>query len=458
MKTILKGGTVVSKDGSCVMDICIENDIILKISENITESDANVVDVSGCLVFPGFIDAHTHLDMDTAVMHTADNFESGTKGAIAGGTTTVIDFATQNKGESLHEATENWHKLADGNSSCDYGFHMAITDWNEDVKKEISNMEDLGITSYKLYMAYDNLRVSDAEIFDILSCVKDVGGLVSMHCENGDLVNELVLKEKSQSSTDIYRHAKSRPSDVEAEAINRYLCIAKMADSPVYIVHVSSKQGLDRAIAGRKSGQEVYIESCPQYFLMDESKYKLDGFESAKYVLSPPLRTKIDMEALWESANKDEIDVIATDHCSFNYKTQKEFGKDDFSMIPSGLPGVEHRLALMYTYGVCADKMTVEQLVATMSENPAKLFGMYPKKGVIAVGSDADIVVWDPSESGKITVDDMYMNVDYTPYEGVEIKGLVKQVYLRGKLVVENGKIVQEKSGIYQKRGRYQAL
>ncbi len=455
MTTLLKGATVVSGEGMEVMDVRIDGEKISEVGKNLSTADSKVVDLSGHIIFPGFIDAHTHLDMDTAVMHTADNFESGTKGAVVGGTTTVIDFATQNKGESLHEAMKNWHSLADGNSSCDYGFHMAITDWNDSVASEIDDMENLGVTSYKMYMAYDNLRLSDAEIFDALTKIHSVGGLASMHCENGDLINKLTMREKSLGNFGPSSHPKTHPSEIEAEAVTRYTCIAKMVGAPVYIVHVSSKEGLSAALCAKESGGEVYIESCPQYFLMDDSKYNLDGFESAKFVLSPPLRTKDDISSLWEQAGQEKIDVIATDHCSFNFDGQKDFGKDDFSKIPNGIPGVQHRVSLMYSYGVKTGKITLMQLVRMLSENPAKLFGLYPRKGVVAVGSDADIVVLDPSFRGKIHAEDMQMNVDYTPYEGMDTEGRIKQVYLRGEQVVEDGKIIKENSGIYLNRDRY---
>lgn len=290
MKMLLKGGTVVSAEGSRKADILIEEEKIIEVGSDLSSDGAQVIDVSGKLLFPGFIDTHTHFDLDNGVFMTADDFETGTMAAIAGGTTTILDFATQNKGETLTEALENWHKKADNVSSCDYGFHMAITDWNEAVKEELSVMTREGVTSYKLYMAYDALRVNDAEIFDVLKAVKAENGIVGMHCENGDLVNKLIAKEKALGHFGPEAHPVSRPEEVEAEAIYRYMAIAKMADAPVNVVHLSTKRGLELIKEARKEGQKVYIETCPQYLLLDDSRYSLPDFEGGKYVMSPPLR------------------------------------------------------------------------------------------------------------------------------------------------------------------------
>lgn len=456
MNILLKGGTVVAHQGSKNVDVRIKEDTIAEMGENLEPKDSQVIDVTGKLLFPGFIDTHTHFELDAGDFFTADDFNTGTKAAIAGGTTTILDFTTQNKGETLKEALENWHKKADDCSSCDYSFHMSITDWNDDSKKELKDMTKAGITSYKLYMAYDNLKVSDREIYEILKAVKEEGGIVGVHCENGELVDKLIEGQKALGHFAPKHHPLTRPDDVEAEAIYRYLTIAKLADAPVNIVHISTKKGYEIVKKAREEGQKVYIESCPQYLLMDDTKYDLPGFESAKYVLSPPLRKKVDVSSLWSALKEDKIDTIGTDHCSFNFKGQKERGREDFSKIPNGIPGVEHRPALMYTYGVAAHKITQEQMCAVLSTNPAKLFGMYPSKGAIQVGSDADIVVWDPEQQGVITAKDQVQNVDYTPYEGVKVQGLAKYVLLRGNLVAEDHKVLKENSGRFVFRGQSQ--
>lgn len=454
MNVLLKGGTVVSPNGSKKEDIRIKGDTITEIGDNLTSFGEKVIDVTGKLLFPGFIDTHTHFDLDAGDFFTADNFQTGTKAAIAGGTTTILDFATQNKSETLKETLHSWYKKAEGHSSCDYGFHMSITDWNEDTKSEISDMTKAGVTSYKLYMAYDNLRVRDSEIYEILKAVKEEGGIVGVHCENGDLVNELIKEQKEQGHFTPKAHPLSRPDDVEAEAVNRYLTIARLADVPVNIVHLSTKKGYEIINKARSEGQKVFIESCPQYFLMDESKYALPGFDSAKYVLSPPLRKQEDMDCLWSALRENQIDTIGTDHCSFNFKGQKERGNNDFSKIPNGIPGVEHRPILMYTYGVAKNRITKEQMCAVLSTNAAKLFGMYPLKGLIAEGSYADIVVWNTEYRGVITAEEQIQQVDYTPYEGIEVQGRADYVLLRGNLVVENGNVIKENMGRYVFRSK----
>lgn len=453
MSILIKGGTVVSPQGSFFSDIRLEDGIISEVGVDLSINNSELTDAAGCLLFPGFIDAHTHLDMDTGSAVTADDFRTGTRAAIAGGTTTLVDFATQNKGETLSRALQNWHQKADGVSSCDYAFHMAITDWNPSVSEEIRTMADAGVTSFKLYLAYDALRVSDGELYQVLKKVKQVHGIVGVHCENGDMVNELVRECREAGRLGPAAHPKSRPDDVEAEAISRYLYIASLADTPVHIVHLSTQKGLMEVKKARSRGQKVYVETCPQYLLMDENRYQLPDFEGAKYVISPPLRKLTDQFALWGALKEGEIDTISTDHCSFNFVGQKELGKDDFSKIPNGMPGIEHRPAMIYTYGVCESRITQEQMAAMLSENTARLFGMFPQKGTLQVGSDADIVVWDPRYHGKITAAKQLQNVDYTPYEGVAVTGRAKMVFLRGEQVVADGKVIAEKHGSYVRRG-----
>lgn len=454
MDILLKGGTVVSPEGSRKADIRIKGESIAKLGEGLASDGAEVIDVTGKLLFPGFIDTHTHFDLDAGDFFTSDDFESGTKAALAGGTTTVLDHTTQNRGETLKDALRNWHRKADGRSYCDYGFHMSVCEWNDEIRKELREMTGEGVTSYKLYMAYNDLRVNDAQIYEILKAVAREGGIIGVHCENGDLVNELIKEQKAMGNLSPKAHPLSRPDEVEAEAIGRLLTIAKFADTPVNIVHLSTAKGYELVKRARKEGQKVYVESCPQYFLMDESKYLLEGFESAKYVLSPPLRTKADQECLWNALKENRIDTIGTDHCSFNFSGQKDRGLYDFSLIPNGIPGVEHRPVLMYTYGVVNGQITKEQLCAVLSTNAARLFGMYPKKGSLNEGSDADIVVWDTGYTGTITAGEQVQKVDYTPYEGMNIQGRAEYVFLRGRLAAEKGKVTGVKTGNYVYRGK----
>jgi dihydropyrimidinase len=456
MDLLIKGGTVVTAEKSSKLDIRIKGESIVELGENLSSLGEKVIDAAGKLIFPGFIDTHTHFDLDAGDFRTADDFESGSKAAIKGGTTMVLDFATQNKGETLKEALQNWHNLAEGRSSCHYGFHMSISDWNESTRNELKDMTAAGVTSYKIYMAYDNLKVNAGITYEILKAVKEEGGIIGVHCENGDLVNTLIREQKALGNLTPKAHPLSRPDEVEAVAVHELLTVARLAEAPVNIVHLSSKKGYQIVEAARAKGQKVYVETCPQYLLMEDSKYDLPGFESAKFVLSPPLRKNADMECLWQAWSENEIDTIGTDHCSFHFKGQKERGLHDFSRIPNGIPGVEHRPALMYTYGVTENRITKEQFCAALATKPAKQYGMYPKKGVIAVGSDADLVIWDPEYMGVITAKEQLQKVDYTPYEGFAVKGRAEEVLLQGQLVVDQGKIILEKIGRYVSRGTCQ--
>ena len=432
-----------------------ESGTICRVAEEIVpEEGAEVVDVTGKLLFPGFIDAHTHFDLEVSGTVTADDFETGTKAAIAGGTTMIIDFATQNKGETLHEALENWHKKADDKSSCDYGFHMAISDWNESVSQELEELVAGGITSFKVYMTYDNMVLDDKEIYQVLKRLKEVGGITGVHCENSGLIKALIEEQKAKGNFAPSAHPKTRPDLVEAEAVSRLLKIADLAKAPVIVVHLSSGAGYQEVKYARERGQEVYLETCPQYLLMDDSYYEKPDFEGAKYVCSPPLRKTTDQTRLWNALRKNNIQTVSTDHCSFTLK-QKEAGIDDFTKIPNGMPGVESRPVLFYTYGVLEKDLSLEQMCRMLSANPAKLYGVYPKKGCIKPGSDADIVVWDPDALWVMNKENQHANTDYCPFEGTEVKGIAGQVYLRGNLVAENGEIRKEHAGQYIKRQKY---
>lgn len=457
MKRLLKGGIVVSGTKCEKLDVLMENGKIQKVGIGLDMDGADVIDVSGKLLFPGFIDAHTHFDLEVSGTVTADGYETGTKAALAGGTTMIIDFATQYKGESLETALKNWHRKSDGRASCDYSYHLAISDWNPSVSEELQKVVDDGITSFKIYMTYDDMVMDDKRIYQVLKRLKEVGGIAGVHCENKGVIEALVEEAKEAGDLSTSTHPKTRPALVEAEAISRLLKIAAIVDTPVIVVHLSSSLGYREIRRARKQGQEVYVETCPQYLLMDDSLYDLPDFEGAKYVIAPPIRKKEDRERLWKALRKDHIQTVSTDHCSFNM-TQKEAGRDDFTKIPCGMPGVENRPVLIYSYGVKKRGLTLEQMCRLLSENPAKLYGVYPQKGCIAEGSDADIVVWDPDIEWVISKDNQVANVDYSPFEGTKVHGKAEEVYLKGELAAKDGKVVLEHTGSFVPRGLRMSL
>ncbi|WP_430601922.1 dihydropyrimidinase [Enterococcus sp. DIV0724b] len=449
MSILFKGGTVVSAKDRRQVDVRIDGEKIIEMGTNLKTKDSNVVDVSGCFLLPGFIDAHTHLELNNGKgsMGTADNFYTGSKAAVAKGTTTVIDMATPSKGSSLKDCLKAWDHLARGNSSCDYTYHMSIIEWNPSIKAEIKEMIDAGITSFKMYMAYDNLRTTDGEIFEAMSEIRKFQGMLGIHCENGDMVNKMIAKFVAEGKRSPHYHPLTRPDSVEAEAVERYLMIADLVGLSVNIVHLSSKRSLEAVQRARARNQKVYVETCPQYLVLDDHLYDGPEFEGAKYVCSPPLRKISDQKALWDGVINGQVNTISTDHCSFNFEGQKTIGKDDFSKIPNGMPGVETRPELIYTYGVTTGKISLERMIGLLSEDIAKQFSMYPQKGIIQVGSDADIVVWDPNTTGIISATTQLQNVDYTPYDGMQTTGSAKSVYLRGQKIVEEGQVVLEKQG-----------
>lgn len=451
----IKNGTLVSADSISKGDILIEGGKIKAVGTNLSvPANTPSLDASEKIVFPGFIDPHTHLDLQAGAIHTADDFETGSLGAIAGGTTTIIDFATQERGETLEEGLANWHRMADGRTSCDYAFHMAISDWNEDIRKELTVMRDAGITSFKFYMAYPTLRSSDRAIFEAMKAIDALGGISCVHCENGDLVEALTALELSLSHTAPDAHPRSRPDFVEAEAVNRYLTIAEAAKVPAYVVHLSTERGLAACLAARERGQQVHIETCPQYLILDDSCYDVPDFEGAKYVFAPPARKPNDRSALWSALSNGYVDTVGSDHCSFNFVGGKDAGLHDFSKIPNGIPGVETRPILLYTLGVAQNKITLCDMVAQLSENPARIFGMYPQKGALLPESDGDLVIWNPKTKGFIDCKSLHMNVDYSPYQDLPTQGKVETVVLGGKIVVSDGKIVQKNAGQFVPRGR----
>ena len=456
MKYLLKNGTLVSGAGTEQKDILIEGEKIVKIAPHIEEGDAEEINVEGKLLFPGFIDGHTHFDLEVAGTVTADDFETGTRAAILGGTTLVIDFASQDKGgHTLKEGLEKWHKKADGKCSCDYSFHMSIVEWNEETEKEIQDMIEEGITSFKLYMTYPAMMVEDRDLYKILKKLNEYGCFAGVHCENAGVIDALIEEAKKEGRLGPENHPLVRPDTMEAEAVHRLLVIAKEAGAPVMVVHLTNKKAYEEIVKARENGQTVFAETCPQYLLLDDSAYSKPDFGGAVYVCAPPLRKKEDQDCLWKALAKGEIQTVATDQCSFTLE-QKAMGKDDFTKIPGGLPGVQTRGALLYTYGVREGKITVEQMCRLLSENPAKLYGVYPKKGALLEGSDGDIVVFDPEKESVISAKTHAYNTDNNPFEGFALHGEVDKVFLRGNLVVEDGAVVKEKTGKYMKRGKRQ--
>ena len=450
MKRLFRGGSVVSGSEIKQADVLTDGETILEIGENLENGEAEIVDVAGKYLFPGFIDAHTHMDLDVSGTVTIDGFDTGTRAELAGGTTCIIDFATQNKGESLAFALSHWHEKADGKANCDYAFHLALSDWNEKISEELGEIVAGGIHSFKLYTTYDAMVVDDKSIYEILTRLKELGGIAGVHCENKGLIDarlEETLREKGDRKQ-VADYPATRPALAEAEAVSRILKIAKCVDTPVIIVHLSSKEGYAEIERARAQGQTVYVETCPQYLVMDGSKYALDDNEGKKYMIAPPLRTPADQEVLWKALADNQIQTIATDHCSFTIE-QKDMGKEDFSKTPCGMPGAEERPALIYQYGVHAGKISLTQMCAYLSENPAKLYHLYPKKGVLAPGSDADIVVWNPDTTWSMTAKAQQSACDYCPMEGTAIKGRAEQVYLRGTLAAENGTILETYKGHY---------
>ena len=453
MKKLLKGGIVINASGRQKADVLISDETIVQVAPDIECPDAQIVDVSGKLLFPGFIDAHTHFDLDVCNTTTADDFYTGGRSALRGGTTMVIDFACPNKGESLQFGLDLWHKKADGRTACDYGFHMTIDDWTEENIAQLPQMFEQGVSSFKMYLTYPAMMIGDGNIFLALQKLRELGGIAGVHCENAGVIDALIAEKKAAGELTPATHPKCRPAVLEAEAIGRLLKMARLADIPVVVVHLSSQAGLREIEAARALGQKVYVETCPHYLLMDDSLYSLPDFEGAKYVCAPPLRKKLDNEALWDALANGEIQTVSTDHCSFTLQ-QKAAGRDDFTKIPGGMPGVETRGVLLYTYGVAAGRITAERMAEVLSEAPAKLYGAFPRKGHIAAGADADIVVYDPNGQTEISAKDQVANVDYAPFEGTKIAGHIAQVWLRGKCAVVEGKVLDDRGGRYIPRGK----
>lgn len=451
---LIKNGIIVQEDVVSQADLRIVDGKIQEIAPAIQPfGDEQVIDAKGKYLLPGGVDVHTHFDMPAANCNTVDNFASASYAAIVGGTTTVIDFAECERPDCLQEGLETWHKKADGNSYCDYGFHMTLACWKDGMEEQVKQMMTEGISSFKAYTAYKGVMgVEDRALYQMMECLQRMGAVLCVHCENGEVLEYLQEKYKKEDAANVAFHPLSRPNLVEKEAVSRVIDFAAMTGVTVYIVHVSTKEAVQVIEQAKSRGQKVYAETCPHYLLLDDSLYALPDFEAAKYVMSPPLRKSKDQQALWEALDHKTIDAISTDHCSFTFHEQKVLGKEDFTQIPNGIPGVEHRIELMLTYGM-KHGMSLLALSKKLSTNPAQIFGLYPRKGVLAQGSDADIVVVDLDKPHTITAETSVQKTDYTPFEGIDSTVCIESVFLRGKQVVRDHTVIAEQpSGSYIKR------
>ncbi|MFZ9388456.1 MAG: dihydropyrimidinase [Chitinophagaceae bacterium] len=455
MSILIKNGRVITASDDYVADILVEGETIKAIGNHLVVPDAKEIDATGKLVFPGGIDPHVHLDMPFMGTYSSDNYETGTRAALYGGTTMVIDFILQKQGNSLRSALEEWQGRSNGNCVGDYSFHMAVTDFNEDTRPEIRDMiENEGITSFKTFMAYKGaLMIDDRQMIGLMQEVKKHGGLINVHATNGDMIDYLIAKFRAEGKRSPLYHYLSQPEVTEAEASERFTAMAGYTGCPGYIVHLTCEGALNAVRQATQRNQKIFVETCIQYLLLDASLYERD-FEGAKWVMSPPLREKKDQETLWAGINQGLVQVVATDHCPFKWE-QKLLGKDDFSRIPNGHPAIENRMELLYSEGVSKGRITLNKYVEVACTNPARIFGMFPRKGTIAVGSDADIVIFDPNEKHRLSANTHHMNVDYSGYEGWEVTGKVKTVLLRGKVAIENNHCLVDKGyGRFIKRNK----
>jgi dihydropyrimidinase len=436
-------GTIVTATDTYRADVGIKNGKITQIAGKIKEPAGEVLDAKGLYVLPGGIDIHTHLDMPFMGSFSSDDFETGTIAAAFGGTTSLVDFAIQGKGMSLKSTLDTWMEKATDKAVIDYGFHVAITDLTDKVMDEIPEMVAMGVSSFKCFLAYKgSLMIDDGALYRILQETKKAGALVMIHAENGDVVDILVNDLLGQGKTEPKYHALSRPPEAEAEATGRGIAIARMAGAPIYIVHLTCKEALAKVKEARDAGFPALAETCPQYLLKSYQNYLEPGFQGAKYVMSPPLRDKSNWDPLWKGLAYGDLQVVSTDHCPFNFKGQKDKGKKNFAQIPNGAPGIEHRIMLLFHEGVNKKRIGLNRFVELVSTAPAKLFGLFPKKGTVTVGSDADLVLFDPKAPFKISAKTHHQNVDYTPYEGFTGKGVPKIVFSNGQIIVNDGNFV----------------
>jgi dihydropyrimidinase len=450
--TLIRSGTVVTARETRAADVLIEGSRIKEVRSGIpTENAQKIIDASGMFVIPGGIDAHTHLDMPFGGTTSSDDFETGTRAAAFGGTTSLVDFAIQARGTKMRDAFDVWRKKADGRACIDYGLHMIVTDLGTSGLEDMDEMVNEGVASFKLFMAYPNvLMVDDATIFKALAQTAKNGALVCMHAENGSVIDVIIAKALAEGKTAPVYHALTRPTIAEAEAVHRAIAMAEIAGAPVYIVHLSSEDALNQVREARDRGVPAFAETCPQYLLLSIEELERPNFEGAKYVFTPPLRTKENLPKLWDGLKDDHLQVVSTDHCPFCFEDQKVLGKGDFTKIPNGGPGIENRLQLIYHHGVNAGKLSMNRFVEITSTAPARIFGMYPQKGEIAPGSDADIVIWDPKALYTISSKTHHMRVDYSMFEGFQVKGNARTVISRGEVIVDGGEFLGKKG-----RGNY---
>jgi dihydropyrimidinase len=461
MKILISGGTVVNASGPFEADVLVQDELIVALgapgsatAASWSEGADRVIDATGQFVVPGAIDGHTHMEMPFGGTYSVDTFETGTRAAAFGGTTTIIDFAIQSKGASLHEGLEKWHDKADGNCAIDYGFHMIVSDVNEQSLKEMDQLVGEGVTSFKLFMAYPGVFYStDGEILQAMQQASSNGATIMMHAENGIAIDVLVAQALARGEGDPKYHGLTRPADLEGEATHRAIVLARVAGAPLYIVHLSASEALEEVVAARDLGQNVFAETCPQYLFLSDDDLARPGFEGAKYVCSPPLRPESYHARLWRGLRTDDLSLVSTDHCPFCFKEHKELGVGNFSKIPNGLPGVEHRLDLIFQ-GVHQGEISLARWVEVTATTPALMFGLFPRKGIIAPGSDADIVVYDPHASHVLSAATHHMNVDYSAYEGLEVKGKATTVLSRGSVIVEDDQYVGDAgAGKFLERG-----
>lgn len=456
MSILIKNGRVVTAVDDYYADVFIDGETIAQIGKDLNVQADEVIDAKGRLVLPGGIDPHTHMDMPFGGTTSADDFESGTIAAAFGGTTTVVDFAIQTKGESTLKGLDTWHEKAAGKATIDYGFHMIITDMPEERLPEMARLRDEGLTSYKLFMAYPGvLYVDDGTLYRAFRQAGENGTRISMHAENGIVIDEIIKAAIKDGKVAPRWHAHTRPTRMEAEGVHRAIAIAEVAKVPLYIVHLSCSDALDEVKRGRARGVDVIAETCPQYLFLDDSYYDKEGFEGAKWVMTPALREKWNQDVLWQGLQFRDLETIATDHCPFCMKDQKEIGKESFAKIPNGAPGVENRMSLVYNGGVVKGRIDLNRFVELTSTAAAKAFGMFPKKGTIAVGSDADIVIFDPDRKETISVNNPcthHMRVDYSAYEGFEVQGFTETVLSRGRVIIRKNSLETKGGGQFIKR------
>ena len=462
-KTLITGGTVVTAADSFKADVLVDGEKVVAVGAELKAAGAKRIDASRKYVIPGGIDVHTHMELPFGGTMASDDFETGTAAAAFGGTTTIVDFAVQGFGEPLEKARDVWMKKARGKAVIDYGLHMIVRDVSDKVLREMETMVKDGISSFKLFMAYPGVfMVDDAAIFKALVRSAEIGGLICMHAENGGVIDVLVKKALAAKHTEPKWHALTRPPEAEGEATGRAFKLAEMAGGvPLYIVHLSAAQALEQVRLFRDRGLPAYAETCPQYLFLSYENYEEPGFDGAKYVMSPPLRPRWHQDELWKGLQRTDLQVVSTDHCPFCMKEgfkglpkQKELGKGDFSKIPNGAPGVETRMALLFDGGVAQGRITASRWVELTATTPAKIMGLFPRKGTIAAGSDADIVIWDPKATQTLSAKTHHMRVDYNPYEGRKVKGRAVTVLSRGEVIVDDGKLLGKKGrGKFLKRG-----